>query len=406
MRGKALLLAVTFMTLVLSATVTAEAKFARTDEPVPVDNLLKNLAQYIKDKPDDAAGYYTLGRVHALAYAQDDGQVEVNRDSKDAPLPTFARYTSVVHAARSNEKPLSDASRDHLLKSIENYRRATELNDKSGLYWLGYGWMLQQASLHQVGVPTTQPVTSKIHPLSDLREMAIAAYRKAVNLTLTDDQNSRKMFIGDNYVSLEAAQNSLELLKDMPDTAENKLLAERCRNVISEFNEKRDKMPITPIVFPLDRDRPLNTLIDDANTVSFDLAGFGDGRKWPWVTASTAILVWDPQHTGRISSGRQLFGSVTWWMFWRNGYEPLAMLDDNRDGVLAGSELAGLAVWVDRNTDGISDAGEVRPIGSVGVERLSVRHETRGGVLQSPSGVIFRDGRTVSSYDWTPTSKE
>src|SRR5262245_56952852 len=117
MRGKALLLAVTFMTLVLSATITS-AKFAMTHEPVPVDRLIGNTEKYIKDSPQDAKGYYTLGRLQSLAYALDGGQVDVERDSKNAALPTFPRYNSVLDASRDPDKPLNDTAKKHLLDAI------------------------------------------------------------------------------------------------------------------------------------------------------------------------------------------------------------------------------------------------------------------------------------------------
>jgi hypothetical protein len=100
-----------------------------------------------------------------------------------------------------------------------------------------------------------------------------------------------------------------------------------------------------------------------------------------WLRGDTAILVWDPAHRGRVASGRELFGSVTWWMFWRNGFEPLVALDNNGDGSLTGEELDGIGVWQDRNANGISDVGEIMParefgivaIGSTRTER-SVEH--------------------------------
>ncbi|MBT3202234.1 MAG: hypothetical protein HN350_20220, partial [Phycisphaerales bacterium] len=49
--------------------------------------------------------------------------------------------------------------------------------------------------------------------------------------------------------------------------------------------------------------------------VRFDLDGDGRAQSWPWVKPTTGILVWDPSGQGRITSGQQLFGSVTIWMF-------------------------------------------------------------------------------------------
>lgn len=99
----------------------------------------------------------------------------------------------------------------------------------------------------------------------------------------------------------------------------------------------------------------------------------------------------------------QLFGSVTWWMSWRNGYEPLASLDDDRDGFLCGSELKGVAVWQDRNGNGISDRGEVVPVTSRGVVEIAVTPNSGEVTPANAAGIRWRDGRQSASYDWTPT---
>jgi hypothetical protein len=399
MRGKALLLAVTFMTFMLSATTT-NAKFARSDAPVPVDRLIKNVTEYIKANPDDANGYYTLGRVHSLAYAADGNEIDVV-GGKDG-LPKFAPYQSITDAGREPKSKLTDAAREHLRKAIENYGRATEMDPKIALHWFGYGWVLAQAHYQQLA-PTSQPTNLGKAPT--WRKDALKAYQTAFDLAARNDlKGEGGLRAGDAFVAHQVTLYAPRLLEEEPDSPDKAYWLKKYQNFKDEFDKK--PMAVTPIVFPLDRDRPLASLVDNDRTVTFQLAGYDDGRRWPWVKADTAILVWDPSHTGKIESGRQLFGSVTWWLFWQNGYEPLAMLDDNRDGSLAGSELAGLAVWVDRNADGVSDAGEVTPIESAGVERLLVRHQTRDGVLQSRSGVIFRDGRSVSSYDWMPVSKD
>jgi len=96
-----------------------------------------------------------------------------------------------------------------------------------------------------------------------------------------------------------------------------------------------------------------------------------------------------------------MFGSVTFWIFWRNGYEALAALDENGDGELRGDELRGLALWHDANGNGISDPCEVRPLAAHGITALSVhfeRHST--GIPFNPVGVTFTDGTVRPSYDW------
>jgi hypothetical protein len=99
----------------------------------------------------------------------------------------------------------------------------------------------------------------------------------------------------------------------------------------------------------------------DGPAVRFDADGSGVAKPWTWITPDAGWLVSDIHRSGRITSALQLFGNVTWWLFWNNGYEPLRALDDNADGTIAGRELDGLSVWRDANSNGVSEAGEVQP---------------------------------------------
>ena len=136
----------------------------------------------------------------------------------------------------------------------------------------------------------------------------------------------------------------------------------------------------------------------------FDLDGTGRAR-WEWVGTGSGILVWDPDHTGQITSGRQLFGNWTWGKRWKDGYEPLATLDGDRDGQLSGRELDKLGIWVDADGDGVSDPGEVRTLEAAGVEQVGVRAERdASGNAMSSAGFTMRlpDGLRVtrSTWDW------
>jgi hypothetical protein len=173
---------------------------------------------------------------------------------------------------------------------------------------------------------------------------------------------------------------------------------------VQRLVEKMANLPIgriTPIVFPLDRDRELESLLDGTRTAVFDLDGDLEAERWPWVRPDTGILVWDPDGKGRITSGRQLFGTATWWMLWRDGYAAMDGLDDDRDGRLEGEELDGLAVWRDANGNGVSENGEVVPVSAVGIVSLETRPLLRG--IDGPShprGVRFSDGRVLPTFDW------
>ena len=66
------------------------------------------------------------------------------------------------------------------------------------------------------------------------------------------------------------------------------------------------------------------------------------------------LLVFDPSHTGRVTSAKQLFGTYAFGgrttkaayspsnkarAPWGNGYQALALLDANHDGKISGKEV-------------------------------------------------------------------
>ena len=150
------------------------------------------------------------------------------------------------------------------------------------------------------------------------------------------------------------------------------------------------------------RDASLNDLIDDTARVRFDLDGFGP-RAWTWITSDAGWLVFDPKGSKRITSELQLFGNVTFWLFWENGYDALRALDDDGDGRLRGEELAGLAIWRDVNGDGVSQPDEVKPLSAWGISELSVQYagddEDPDVLASSVAGVRFTDGTVRATYD-------
>jgi len=179
-------------------------------------------------------------------------------------------------------------------------------------------------------------------------------------------------------------------------------IIERVKKALKELTDK-PRGPITPIIFSLDAGCAPRDLLADGSTVRFDLDGDGRAQSWAWVKPTTGILVWDPSGRGRITSGRQLFGSVTFWMFFNDGFHALNVLDDDRNGRLSGSELHGLAVWFDRNSNGRSDSGEVVDITRLGIEAIETKatHKaTSAGWPAHHAGLKMKDGTTRPLYDW------
>jgi hypothetical protein len=159
---------------------------------------------------------------------------------------------------------------------------------------------------------------------------------------------------------------------------------------------------VTPVVFSLTPGRHVADLLS-SKQVPFDLDGTGRPQRYQWLRPDAALLVWDPKRSGRIASGHDFFGSVTWWIFSRSGYQALAALDDDHDGWLSGGELSGLALWFDRNGNGMSDPGEVIPIERTDVAALAVQPDGwETGMAMTGAGVRMKDGSTRPSWDWVP----
>lgn len=393
---------------ILIFSFSASAKFARSWRPVPIQRLIRNVGDYVGAHPKDANGHYILGRIHSLGFARGEADVEVttpgSKLDKQSSLPSFTPYDSILVEPNKSRVKFSSGARNHLVESLKEYRTASRLSNEA-LYIMGLGWMLEQGAPHARDVVPPPLDEIKTSQPEEWRRAALAAYRRAYNQTHDKDSKSgeRDLNNPDSSISVEAGEGIIRLLgRKALSSAEKKEV-----DGIREHLKAMAKKPgwITPIILSMRPDSRLADLIAPKLTVRFDLAANGGRDRWPWVRPDTGILVWDPEHSGRITSGAQLFGARTWQMFWRNGYEPLAALDDNRDGFLTGAELDGIAVWFDRNGNGKSDPGEVIPVSALGITRISVQPEsTVEGMPTNPHGARLKDGSILATFDWTPES--
>ncbi len=135
----------------------------------------------------------------------------------------------------------------------------------------------------------------------------------------------------------------------------------------------------------------------------FDLDASGRA-DWEWLGKRSGLLVWDPHHTGKITSGKQLIGTFTWGKYWRDGYQVLSYLDRNHTGTLTGAELDNLGVWIDANSDGVAEPGEVKSLAALGITSLSTRPQgTIEGAAFNPHGFVQNTSsgpRPFATWDW------
>ena len=133
----------------------------------------------------------------------------------------------------------------------------------------------------------------------------------------------------------------------------------------------------SPLVLDLDGDG-IETINSNFG-VYFDHDANGFSELTSWVDSDDGLLVWDRNADGRISSGKELFGSET-ILFNQakaeNGFAALAELDSNFDGKFDSGDLewGQIRIWRDVNGDGVSGDGELSNLFDAGIQSIDVSY--------------------------------
>ncbi len=380
----------------------------RVDE-VPVERLLANLEANAQKMPE-AERWRAIGRLHLLAYLR-----------KAAALPVYRERPGSVAEGRIDDCEKLDA------EAIGRGPRENFPVPKPGEKCEARSYTLgpdreAPASVKDPAPPVDSHLTASIAAYRKARSLEPSNLRTRVALAFAYDR-ARKPSHALNELRFAANEGLRRLPRpaktgtEMSDWEMHTVLTEaqahleliarnwRDRRLAATLKRRLELAPpavyVTPIIVPLKAHDGFEDLVDFGSGVSFDFAGQGQQLRAGWIRTGAAWLVWDPKEKGRIDSGFQMFGSVTWVSSWDNGYRALGSLDDNGDGQLSGSELEGLSLWQDADADGVSDKGEVRSLSAHGIVSLGYGHEraeTRYWV--SARGVTFADGRTLPTYDW------
>ena len=364
----------------LLAAWPAEARFIRPDlQTVPVAKLIENLEKIVADQPKSVEALLNLGRAHGMAFAQkvDELQVWKGREKNGAWAGFTPKLAPFGDVKKTDDKEKQAAAQTHLAAALKAYTRAQELDKENLVIRLGIAWLTEQ--------------TGK-------KDEAVRLYRALVaDAWDKKEKDLTRVGLGGHTITAEAGGYLVALLDKEKDKAEIAALDEKIQKL------KKLPRPVTPVAVPLADGLTAADLEAPAARLKFDADGSDLGKEWSWITPKAAWLVYDPKGDGKITSGLQLFGNVTFWMFWSNGYGPLAALDDDRDGELRGKELAGLALWHDKNGNGISDPGEVKPLADHGIVAVSCKWQVMKDhpdkIAFSPVGVTFTDGKTRPTFD-------
>ena len=430
----------------------------------PVERFVRNLEARLAIAPDDGGAHYTLGRVHAFAFALERKTLLGGGDESFTWVKDLATQRSRQPEVPT-PAPTPDERLEHLSEGVRHLSRACVLED-SALHRLTLAWLLETGapecarvdSAELLGSGMTDPAAESeaiqrwvdalgsastaeadearqrlAEPEVLLRaipalaarvaaaetrdraaaeellqrawtERAIAEYRRCLDLIETQGQFEDPMINGP--LAAQVPREALEAYRRLVRARgahgaeeEQRLAAADAR--WKELEERPTRAFITPILLALEGCPTLADLTRPALRVPFDLDGDDVDELWPWIAPEAGWLVWDPKERGEILSGRRLFGSASGWLFFEDGYRVLDALDDDGDGELRGAELAGIAVWFDRDSDGISDRGEVTPVEELGIVALATEATERvGASLGNPCGVELADGRVLPTYDW------
>lgn len=179
-------------------------------------------------------------------------------------------------------------------------------------------------------------------------------------------------------------------------------LAEDYKSYLNKggMNEAEKSQKYDPLIIDLDGDGIFTKSRESG--VYFDFDGDGFKEKTAWVDDGDGMLVYDRDGNGIIDDGSELFGDKTVLSngsLAANGFEALAELDSNSDGIINKEDerFNQLRVWIDKNSDGISQADELFTLDELGIESISLgkkafnKTENGGNIVANIAAINYKD---------------
>ena len=130
------------------------------------------------------------------------------------------------------------------------------------------------------------------------------------------------------------------------------------------------------------------------STAHFDYGGTGFAPKTGWVAGGDGLLVRDIDHNTAITAN-ELFGAVS-----GNAFADLRAYDGNGDGKINASDavFADLKIWIDADSDGQGDAGELLSLATAGIVAINLNSQQSG---QNVNGNVVVETATFVRADNT-----
>ena len=152
----------------------------------------------------------------------------------------------------------------------------------------------------------------------------------------------------------------------------------------------------------------------------FDHNGDGVSHKSSWISKEDGILAYDRNGNGKIDDGSELFGNFTQikdkdgnQRLAKHGYEALANLDSNNDGVIDinDKDFNKLRIWQDINKDGVSQTNELKTLDELNIKSLNLNYNEVNQDLGDNNtltlkGSYTKTNGTAQAMDISQTTKK
>ncbi|MFN6131951.1 MAG: hypothetical protein ACK46L_03400, partial [Synechococcaceae cyanobacterium] len=127
---------------------------------------------------------------------------------------------------------------------------------------------------------------------------------------------------------------------------------------------------IDPLVLDLDGNGIELTPRTTSN-VYFDMDGDGIKELTGWVKPTDGLLAIDSNTNGQIDNINELIGDLN-----RSGFAELITYDLNNDKIINANDSiwSKLRIWLDTNSNGITDTGELRTLNSYSIRSIDLRY--------------------------------
>jgi Ca2+-binding RTX toxin-like protein len=158
----------------------------------------------------------------------------------------------------------------------------------------------------------------------------------------------------------------------------------------------------SPIILDMDGDGVELFSLAESKTL-FDIDNDNFVERTGWVKPDDALLVHDANNNGTIDNQAELFGDGGGFY---DGFAKLdAQFDSNNDNLINASDtnFNKLRIWQDLNSNGISEAGELKTLAQVGITSISLADTYSSRVIAGhdvlKASTFVRHGQTREALD-------